>query len=231
MLSATPRSQDRFVVTVVLLIVSLGLADSVNPVTILIAVYLASTSDARPRLAGFVVGVFAVYLLSGAVLVLGADGLLHGALGGIDVPQRDLVSVLAGGAAIALAALLWVNRARWRRMRPPDWALEPRSTLVLGAAVTAIDLPTAFPYFGAIGVILTSGASSVGQILLLVLFNALYVLPLVLILVAHLALGDRCRSALASARAAIERVAAPVLAGLTMCGGCVLILQGVSGLA
>jgi cytochrome c biogenesis protein CcdA len=217
-------------VAVVLLIAALGLADSINPVTILIAVYLASTNDPRPRLAGFVLGVFAVYLLSGVVLVLGSDELLRGARSGIDVPHADLVSVFAGVAAIVLAALLWAHRGRWRRTRPPGWALEPRSTVALGAAVTAIDIPTAFPYFGAIGVIVGSDASVFGQLLLLVLFNAFYVLPPAVILVAHLAFGDRCRSALSAAGASVERLAAPALAGVTMSGGCVLVARGVSGL-
>lgn len=231
MLAAAAPSHDPSVVAVVLLIASLGLADSVNPVTIVIAVYLASMSDPRPRLAGFILGVFAVYLLGGVVLVLGSDELLDGGLSRIDVPDGELVSVLAGAAAIGVAGLLWVHRARWRRPRPPRWAVEPRSTLALGAAVTAIDLLTAFPYFGALGVIVTSGASLVGQILLLVLFNAFYVLPPALILVVHLVFGDRCGSALATARAAAERVATPVLAGLTMSGGCVLVARGVAGLA
>jgi cytochrome c biogenesis protein CcdA len=231
MLAVTPVRHDRSVVAVVLLVVSLGLVDSINPVTILIAAYLASMNDPRPRLAGFVLGVFAVYLLGGIVLMLGSAELLRGPLSGVEVPYGDVVSVLAGAAAVMLGGVLWVHRARWRRARPPGWALEPRSTLALGAAVTAIDLPTAFPYFGAIGVIVTSGASSIGQVVLLVLFNAVYVLPPALILVAHLMLGDRCQSALASARAAVERVAAPVITGLTMSGGCVLIVRGVSGLA
>ena len=86
-------------------------------------------------------GVFAVYLLAGVMLVLGSDELQHGALSGIDVPHAALVSVLAGAAAIVLAALLWLHRARWRRPRPPARALEPRSTLALGAAVTRSTCP------------------------------------------------------------------------------------------
>ena len=217
--------------TVVILVASLGLADSINPVTILIAVYLASTEDARPRLAGFVVGVFVVYLLGGLVLVLGPGELLQGAGTGVDVPHAGLVSVVAGAAAIILAVVLWARRARWRRLRPPDWALRPGSALTLGAVVTTIDLPTAFPYFGAIGVIVTSGASLIGQILLLLMFNLLYVLPPALVLVAHVALGNRCESALATAREAVERFAAPLLACMTLAGGCVLVVRGAGALA
>jgi cytochrome c biogenesis protein CcdA len=214
----------------VLVIASLGLADSINPVTILIAIYLASTRDPRRRLAGLVLGVFTAYLLGGMLLLFASDELLHGVGGGIEVPHADLVNVVAGAVAIVVSAFVWAHRARLRRTRPPEWALRPGSALVLGAAVTAIDLPTAFPYFGAVAVVVTSGASLVGQILLLVLFNALYVLPLALVLLAHVAFGDRCEPALAKARAGMERLAAPLLSGLTLSGGCVLVARGASGL-
>jgi len=43
-------------------------------------------------------------------------------------------------------------------------------------------------------VIVTSAASLIGQTLLLALFNAFYVLPPALILVAYVAFGDRAAS-------------------------------------
>ena len=208
MLAAIPPSHDGRVLASVLLIAGLAVADSINPVTILVAVYLVSAHDARRRLAAFVLGVFTVYLFGGMLLLLGSDELLHGALGGIEIPHAELAYVAAGAAAIVLPAVVWARGGRWRKTRLPEWALRPRSALLLGAAVTAIDLPTAFPYFGAIGVIAGSGAALLGQILLLVLFNALYVLPPALVLVARVASGDRWDSALAKARAAAERLAA-----------------------
>ncbi len=44
----------------------------------------------------------------------------------------------------------WVKRRRWTRLRLPEWALRTQSSFGLGASVTALDLLTAFPYFGAI---------------------------------------------------------------------------------
>jgi hypothetical protein len=43
-------------------------ADSINPVTIAVAVYLSATPDPVRRLAGFAVGVFVVYLREGLCL-------------------------------------------------------------------------------------------------------------------------------------------------------------------
>jgi hypothetical protein len=50
------------VLAITLLVVSLGVADSINPVTIAIAIYLASTRDPQRRLAAYTAGVFAVYV-------------------------------------------------------------------------------------------------------------------------------------------------------------------------
>ena len=157
------------------------------------------------------------------------DRLRHG-VAGVDTPGADFVALAAGVTAMILASWLWVRRRRWGRPRLPDRALHPGSTLALGAAVTAVDLPTAFPYFGAIGVIVGSGVSLVAELLLLIMFNVLYVLPLALVLAAHVVLRERCESALSPARGAIERYAAPLLAAATLAVGCVLFVRGASGL-
>jgi hypothetical protein len=215
---------------VAILVASLGIVDSLNPVTILVAVYLGSTREARRPLTGFVIGVFSVYLVGGLVLVLGSGERSDMALAGVDTPWADFVALAAGATAMIVASLLWVRRRRWGHPRLPDRALHPGSTLALGAAMTAVDLPTAFPYFGAIGVIVGSGVSLVAELLLLVMFNVLYVLPPVLVLAAHVVFGGRCESALSPARGAIERYAAPLLAAATLAVGCVLFVRGASGL-
>ena len=69
---------------VAILVASLAIVDSLNPVTILVAVYLGSTREPRRRLTGFVIGVFSVYLVGGLVLVLGSGELSDKALAGVD---------------------------------------------------------------------------------------------------------------------------------------------------
>ena len=48
------------------IVISIGLADSLNPTTIAPALYLATGERARGRVAEFTAGVFAVYFLGGA---------------------------------------------------------------------------------------------------------------------------------------------------------------------
>jgi cytochrome c biogenesis protein CcdA len=127
--------------------------------------------------------------------------------------------------------VLWVRRRRWTRRRLPEWALRTESSFALGAAVTALDLLTAFPYFGAIGVIVSSDLALPGQVVVLVVFNALYVLPLVAVRVADSLFGERAEAVLARGREAIERLSPAVLTLLTLAAGIALVVRGANGLA
>jgi cytochrome c biogenesis protein CcdA len=189
--------ENRLMLALTLLVASLAVADSVNPVTLVIAVYLASTPEPRRRLAGFAIGVFLTYLVGGAVLVLGPGELLRTAVHGSRTSGFHVASVVTGAVVIALAGVLWALRERFTRRRLPVSPPSPGSALALGAGVTVIDLPTALPYFAAIGAIVSSDAGLLGQLLLLVLFNALYVLPLAAVLAAHSVFGERSEAFLA----------------------------------
>jgi cytochrome c biogenesis protein CcdA len=210
-------------------IAALGIADSVNPVTILVALYLGSTPDPARRLAGFVAGVFTVYVAGGLVLVLGPGELLAGAVHEAAIPGSDVAALVGGAALVAAAIALWRRRARLRAVQLPRALTRPGSAFVLGAVVTTLDLPTAFPYFGAIAVIVAADVPLVAQLLLLGMFNALYVLPLVLILCARILLGSRARSAMTRASASVERLAAPLLAAAAGAGGAALVIRGAQG--
>ena len=227
---ATPDGQHRHMPAVTVLVASLGLADSLNPVTILIAVYLGAGADPVRRLSAYAVGVFAAYFLGGVALTLGPAELLRAALDGVQIPGADVAALAAGAGLVIAAVALWKRRGRLARVRLPRALVEPRSALVLGAVVTALDLPTAFPYFGAIAVIVGADISLPAQVLMLGLFNALYVLPIVLVLVARLVFGARCQVLMARVTAGIERIAAPLLAAGTCAIGGALVVHGAQGL-
>ena len=141
------------------LVAALGLADWINPITILVAVYLGSGPDPVPRLGGFIAGVFAVYLVGGLVPMLGPAELLGQALAGLEIPGADAAAVVAGMVLMVVAVAVWTRRQRLARVRPSEALIRPGSAgraAILGAVVTFLDLPTAFPYFGAIGVMVSA---------------------------------------------------------------------------
>src|ERR1700759_4651255 len=132
------------------LVVSIGIADSLNPTTIAPALYLAAGDHARRQVAQFTAAVFVVYLLGGLAIALGPGELL---LALVPRPGRHLGYVLetvAGGAMLSAAAVLWGYRERLARTDAPEMNPRGRSSAILGATITAVELPTAFPYFAAI---------------------------------------------------------------------------------
>jgi threonine/homoserine/homoserine lactone efflux protein len=212
-----------------LVVSSIAIADSINPSTVLPALYLASSPRAR-GLASFTVGVFAVYLAGGLVLVLGPGPDLIAALHGIG-PQLEHASEAAAGVVLlALAVVMW--RRRRNPSAPSERTHRARSrsaTFALGAGISAVELPTAFVYFGAVSAIIGSHSAAAVQVSLVVAYNVLFVAPLVAILGVRLLARDRAERRLVAAGAWLRRSAPVALAGVALCAGAALLSVGVSG--
>ena len=79
-----------------LFVLSIGLADSINPVTIAVALYLASTPRPVGRLANFAAGVFALYTAGGLLLLFGPASLLRLATHGLAPNVGRVIAIVAG---------------------------------------------------------------------------------------------------------------------------------------
>jgi cytochrome c biogenesis protein CcdA len=214
------------------LVVSIGLADSLNPSTIAPALYLASDHGAAGRVLRFTVGVLAVYLLGGLIIVLGPGELLLDIIPHPGHRLSYLLETVAGVAMLTAASFLWGYRDRLReREFKADTAPQSRSSALMGAAITAVELPTAFPYFAAIAAIVGSGFGLVRQIMLLVLFNLCFIVPLLGILATLWFAGPDSHRLLAAGRARLEKNWPVVLATLALLAGVFVTLLGITGLA
>lgn len=208
----------------ILLVASIALADSINPSTVVPALYLAGAPRGR-GLVTYTVGVFVVYLAGGLVLVLGPGPPLIAALHRAGPRFEHGVEAVAGVLALLFALFLW----RSRRSSPDrkERRFNSRaSAFALGAGISAIELPTAFLYFGAVSAILGSHDAGVVQVSLVVAYNAFFVLPLV----AVIAFRPRIERKLAAVMAWIWRSAPRLLAGITGAIGATLLGIGLAGL-
>jgi cytochrome c biogenesis protein CcdA len=213
------------------LVLSIGVADSLNPTTIAPALYLASGEGARRQVAEFTLAVFAVYLLGGLAIALGPGELL---LTLIPRPGRHLsylLETVAGGAMLAAAAFLWGYRARLAQRDPPEARTRGRSSALLGATITAVELPTAFPYFAAIAAIVGADLNIMRVVFLIVVFNVCFILPLLGILATLTFAGPDAQRLLTSGRVWLEARWPAVLAILALVAGLIVVLLGVTGLA
>jgi cytochrome c biogenesis protein CcdA len=215
------------------LMITIGLADSINPTTIAPALYLASCQHPRVRVAEFTLGVFVVYLAGGAVIAVGGGQLVTHIVGDVDIRQtvRYTGEVVAGVLLLLAAILVWLRRDRLAARGLPEPNPGRRSSALLGASITAVELPTAFPYFAAIAAIVGSGLSAGQQFVLLLVFNICFVLPLIGILVTLMVTGDRAEILLMRARNYLEHRWPHVLAGLILLVGAIALLFGATGLA
>ncbi|HUE26946.1 MAG TPA: GAP family protein [Solirubrobacteraceae bacterium] len=215
------------------LVISIGLADSINPSTIAPALYLATGKEnPRSQVAQFTVSVFVVYLAGGALIAIGPGQLLRTAFD-LDVQQtiRHVAEIVAGVVLLISAELVWRRRGRLLHRGIPGADPKRRSSAWLGATITAVELPTAFPYFAAIAAILGSGAGPIRQLVLLVVFNVCFVLPLIAIVATLTFAGESSERILATWRDFLNRRWPQLLAALLVIIGIVGIVFGATGLA
>jgi cytochrome c biogenesis protein CcdA len=212
------------------LVASIGIADSVNPTTIGPALYLASGERGRGRVAAFTLAVFVVYLLGGVAIALGPGQLVLSAFPANHMATH-ILEVVAGAAMIGFSGFLWWRRHRLSEQDPPLSNPDGRSSAILGATITAVELPTAFPYFAAIAAIVGSGFDTTRQVVLLLLFNVCFVFPLAVIVVLLMVTGDGAAVVLARARARLQARWPIVLSGLALLAGVIVVLIGITGLS
>ncbi|MGO9971488.1 MAG: GAP family protein [Solirubrobacteraceae bacterium] len=212
------------------LVVSIGLADALNPTTIGPGLYLAGGHGGRRRVAEFTLAVFAVYLAGGVAIALGPGQLLLSAFAHPLREAAHVLEIVVGAAMLGVACFLWWRRSWLAQREPPGTKPEGRSSAILGATITAVELPTAFPYFAAIAAIVGSGVDTTRQITLLVLFNVCFVAPLIGIVLVLALAGDSALASIARTRDKLYAHWPAVLASFAVLIGVFIVTAGVAGL-
>jgi cytochrome c biogenesis protein CcdA len=212
------------------LAVSIGLADSMNPTTIAPGLYLALGSRPRAALTQFTLAVFAVNMLGGAIIALGPGQALLAIVPSPDDTVRYVIETVVGAAMLIGSVVLWRRRKSLARRELPTPASEGKSAFVLGLSISAVELPTAFPYFAVIAAIVGSGYGPPRQLFLLAVYNLAFVLPLILMILTFVIVPDRAARLLQRARDWLQRRWPTVLAALALLAGLFVTTLGVTGL-
>ena len=215
------------------LMISIGLADSLNPSTIAPALYLAAGKRATVNVAEFTLAVFLVYLAGGCLIALGPGALVKDLITDVHVAEevRYAGEIVAGVLLLTAAAMVWKRRNRIVARGMPGAQPKRRSSALLGAIITAVELPTAFPYFAAIAAVVGSGLGLIRGFILLVVFNLCFVFPLVAIEAILLLAGDGAQRVLAQWRRFLERRWPHMVVVLLSLIGLVAVVFGATGLA
>lgn len=211
-------------------VVSIGIADSLNPTTIGPVLILATGERPRRRVLEFTLGVVAVELAGGLAIVLGPGRLLVGLIPRPHHVASHIVECAVGLAMLIGAALLWRHRGRITRVDHLSRKVQRLSGATLGAVITALELPTAFPYFAAISAILVSRTGIFGKVLLLILFNLCFVSPLLAVAAILWLARSHAERILARVSVAMWHRLPRLLAGLALGAACISLLVGITGL-
>jgi cytochrome c biogenesis protein CcdA len=213
------------------LMISIGFADSLNPSTVAPAMYLATGErDARRQVILFTLGVFSIYLLGGLAVALGPGELV---LDLVPHPRPELkyvFEIIGGVVLLTVAMVLWSFRKLLAKRRLPEVNTDGRSSAILGATITALELPTAFPYFAAIAAVVGSGYGVWHQVFLILIFNVAFVLPLLAIIAVLQFAGPNAQRMLIASREWLERHWPVTLAVVGLVAGLFCVFIGITGL-
>jgi cytochrome c biogenesis protein CcdA len=179
----------------------------------------------------FTFGVFAVYFAGGAVVALGPGQVLLSLVPHPGATARYIAETAAGVVTLIAAAFLWHDRKSLSGRELPTPRTEGRSSALLGVTITAVELPTAFPYFAAIAAIVGSGFDPGRQLILLLLYNVCFVAPLIAIIVTLTVARDESERILARTLDLLQKRWPALLAGLALLAGAFVTLLGATGLA
>jgi hypothetical protein len=182
----------RDVLSLALVVAAIALPDSINPSLILTDIYLAAGPRPRRRTLTFAIAVFAVTFFGGALVALGLADLVRSLLPKLSAEIKYGL-IIAGGVSISLGGIaIWIKRRSLAGRQQPKsrrTGSSGQSTIVLGAGIAGVELLTAFPYFAAISIIVGSGVTSPEKLLLLCIYNLVYILPLIGIAVVCAVMG------------------------------------------
>jgi cytochrome c biogenesis protein CcdA len=217
------------VIALVALVVSIALVDSVNPTTVVPALYLATGRHPGRAVTGFAAGFFVVNVAGGlVVLAVGAravDALPH-----VRDDALGASEIAVGVVAVVAGALLWHRRhAASARIGRSD-ELVRRVAPAAGAALAAVELPTALPYFAALALLTTSGQPAAVQVVLVLGFNLVFLAPVFVIAIVA-TLARRRTEVLESVRLLVVRHSGAAAATLLSLVGLALIALGVHEVA
>ncbi len=176
-----------------LTLLGLALLDSVNPSALAMTLYLLTTGARTGRVLTYIAAVFVTYFAIGFGLMLGLGALLGTFQGVFETTAAYIVQAVIGATMLIYSFL--PNKKEAQVGAETKTKASPSkgfvATLLLGVTITAAEFPTAFPYFGAIGILNGSGLPFLGWLPLLLGYNLIFVTPPLLLFGAYRVFGGR----------------------------------------
>lgn len=177
----------------ILSMIMLAVFDAFNPATIATMMILLPIVKQKWHSLIFVVGTFIIYLSAGYLIYLGVDKYLKAII--LDMLKKFSVYVgvieLIFSSALLIVGLVQIYKLAKRISKgeksKKDYMatvvkmVHPLALVVLAASSTFMDVITAVPYFGFIGILFNANTNIVLAVVLLFLYCFVYVLPMIVL--------------------------------------------------
>ncbi len=178
----------------VIAVAAIALPDSVNPSLIVSALYLAARPHPTRQTSAFTAAAFAVTVAGGVAIGVGLGDLILSLLPKPGATVKYALEIAAGSILVCGGVVIWWRRRSLGAHQPsggPGRGGGSGSAALFGAGLGGVELLTAFPYFAAIALIAGSSASGAGKLFLLLVYNVVYFLPLIAIVIVCAVMGER----------------------------------------
>ncbi len=221
-------------VDLLMVLAPIALLDSTSiiPLTIVLLVILLGGPSPLLRSAALVGGVFVTYFICGVLVFFGLQSVFDVinayALRFWQHPKTEelIFQVLIGLVLVVFAVRIARARERSAEKEAPA-AMTAGRAFLTGAALTIVGLPGAVPYLAAIDLILRGDLRTSQAIFAIVFYNVVFVLPLAVIVLAQLMVGERSKPFFEGIRRFLDRWGQRVVASLLLLLGALLAIDGV----
>jgi cytochrome c biogenesis protein CcdA len=163
--------------TLLLSLVVIALLDSLNPSLFIAQFFLLTTPQPVPRILSYIAGVLVVNFGGGLLILVGLRGMIADFFSSVSTSTYDGLQIVVGVAILLFGLWYRPDTATGGEIKKPrSW--QPVHTFLFGMVVMLNEITTALPYFVAIERIAQAQLGSVGNVLALVLYNAIFSVPL-----------------------------------------------------
>ncbi|WP_393965618.1 GAP family protein [Exiguobacterium sp. S22-S28] len=210
--------------------IGLGLIDSLNPFTISAQAVLQALVKKTHHIWYYIFGTFISYFIGGLLVIYGMDKVFSSFYRHIMATYSSVIfsiEITVGIGLVFLGAFFLYKRKtasptikiKEKKITPPK-SVTPSFLLILGVSNTIGDLPTAIPYLIFIAQLVEASISMTSVIFLLLIYNVIYILPLVLLFLLYLSNRNKVDEFIEKFRKKSEKISewagiiVPIVAGL-----------------
>jgi len=203
------------------------LADIINPV--LLAAVIFALGNRKPILFStmLLTGWLVVYFGSGIVIAIGLESIMSFLSNPrpIDFYIELIVAVLLVWFGIKF--LLQKKEKSTKQNFEDKNTLSASGAFVIGASINLIGMPFAIPYFAVLDQILKADLGWTASLFTLLIYNLLYILPFVVLIVIKLTMGKKSDQLLQTINNWMEKIGRILLPLMMILGGIALFVDAI----